>query len=182
MFKNSRCSNPDPRVEILKHIAYGNQGAIYLFKSRPWIIFNEDTIILFMENGRKSFSLWFDIGLNMLIHIFKSSGLSNPDPRVEILKLIAYESQGAIYLFKPRPWNLEVENIIMESGRITLQKKQYIEETHNIYNVDKTRTYNIKNNRSTGGHYYTKQQHITNRITINISKDIMHNNEHVLNS
>ena len=30
--------------------------------------------------------------------------------------------------------------------------KQYNEETHNIYNIDKTKTYHIKNNRYTDEH------------------------------
>ena len=40
--------------------------------------------------------------------------------------------------------------------RITEQ--QYNEETHDIYNVYKTKTYNIKDNRYTGGHYYNKHK------------------------
>ena len=39
---------------------------------------------------------------------------------------------------------------------ITL-KKQYIEETNNIYNVGKSKSYNIKNNRYTDEHYYNKK-------------------------
>ena len=35
IFKTSRLSNQDPRVEILKHIAYGNQGAIHFCKHDP---------------------------------------------------------------------------------------------------------------------------------------------------
>ena len=34
-----------------------------------------------------------------------------------------------------------------------IPKQQYNEETHNIYIIDKTNTYNIKHNRYTGGHY-----------------------------
>ena len=40
-----------------------------------------------------------------------------------------------------------------------MTKKRYNEETHNIYNADKTKTYNIKNNRYTDEHYYNKPQH-----------------------
>ena len=35
-------------------------------------------------------------------------------------------------------------------------KQQYNEEAHNIYNTDKTKSYNIKNNRYTDEHYYNK--------------------------
>ena len=51
--------------------------------------------------------------------------------------------------------------------RIT--EKQY-EETPNIYNTDKTKTYNIKSNRYTDKHYYNKAQHANHNITNNISK------------
>ena len=36
--------------------------------------------------------------------------------------------------------------------RIT--KTQYNEETHNIYNIDKSKTFNIKNNRFLNGQYF----------------------------
>ena len=42
----------------------------------------------------KSFILLFNFGLKLLRNVFKISRLSNPDPRVEILKHIAYENQG----------------------------------------------------------------------------------------
>ena len=48
-------------------------------------------------------------------------------------------------------------------------KKQYNEETHNIYNIDKTTTYNIENNRYTDEHYYNKTQDVNNNIANNIS-------------
>ena len=37
-----------------------------------------------------------------------------------------------------------------------ITKKQYNEEAHNIYNVDQTKTYHIKNNRYTDEQYYNK--------------------------
>ena len=49
-------------------------------------------------------------------------------------------------------------------------KKQYNEETHNIYNTDNTITYNIKNNGYTGEHYHNKQQTSNNNITNSVSK------------
>ena len=51
--------------------------------------------------------------------------------------------------------------------RIT--KQQYNEETHNIYNTDKTKTYNIKHNRSIDEHDYNKTQNVNNNITNNMS-------------
>ena len=51
-----------------------------------------------------------------------------------------------------------------------ITKKQYNEETHNIYNIDKTKTCDIKNNMYTDAHYYNKTQNIHNNITKNISK------------
>ena len=44
-------------------------------------------------------------------------------------------------------------------------KKQYIDEANNIYNVDKSKSYNIKNNRYTDEHCYNKKQFITNNLT-----------------
>ena len=56
-----------------------------------------------------------------------------------------------------------------------ITKKQYNEETHNIYKTDKTKTYNIKDNRYTGEHYYNKTQHINNNgNTNNISQETLH--------
>ena len=52
----------------------------------------------------------------------------------------------------------------------TLQKKQYIEETNDIYNVDKSKSYNIKHNRYTDEHCYIKAQFITNNLTNYITK------------
>ena len=47
-------------------------------------------------------------------------------------------------------------------------------ETQIIYNVDKTKTYDIKHNRYTDEHYYNKTQHINNNITNNISKQTLY--------
>ena len=53
---------------------------------------------------------------------------------------------------------------------ITLSKKQYNEETHNIYNIDKAKTYHTKENRYTDEHYYNKAQTINNNVTNNTRK------------
>ena len=37
-----------------------------------------------------------------------------------------------------------------------ITKKHYNEETHNTYNIDKSKSYNINNNRYTDEHYYNK--------------------------
>ena len=39
-----------------------------------------------------------------------------------------------------------------------ITKKQYNEETNNIYNRDKSKTFNIKNNRSLNEQYFHKNQ------------------------
>ena len=39
-----------------------------------------------------------------------------------------------------------------------ITKTQYNEETHNINNIYKTKTYHIKNDRFTDGRYYIKNQ------------------------
>ena len=39
-----------------------------------------------------------------------------------------------------------------------ITKKQYNEETNNIYNIDKSKTLNIKNNRFLIGQYFDKKQ------------------------
>ena len=62
-----------------------------------------------------------------------------------------------------------------------ITKKQYNEETHNIYNTDKTKTYHIENYRYADEHYYNEKQNGNNNITNNMSKkNITSNNEHVL--
>jgi hypothetical protein len=62
-----------------------------------------------------------------------------------------------------------------------ITKKQYNEETHNIYNIDKSKTFNIKNNRFLNEQYFNKKQYINNSITNNITKkNIINNNDNVL--
>ena len=39
-----------------------------------------------------------------------------------------------------------------------ITKKQYTEETNNIYNIDKSKTFNIKNNRFRNKQYFHKKQ------------------------
>ena len=51
----------------------------------------------------------------------------------------------------------------------TLLTKQYNEDIHKIYNIDKSKSYNIKNHRYTGDHYY-KKQFITNNLTNYVTK------------
>ena len=47
----------------------------------------------------------------------------------------------------------------------TLLKKQYNEYIHNIHNIGKSKSYNIKIHRYTDDHYYNKKQFITNNLT-----------------
>ena len=51
-----------------------------------------------------------------------------------------------------------------------IAKKQYNEEIHNIYNVDKSKTFNTKNNRSLTEQYFNKQHNVNNNITNNITQ------------
>ena len=61
-------------------------------------------------------------------------------------------------------------------------KKQYDEETNNIYNIDKSKTFNIKSNRFLNKQYFHKKQNINNSIINYITKrDIINNNGDVLN-
>ena len=63
-----------------------------------------------------------------------------------------------------------------------ITKKQYNEDIHNIYNIDKSKSYNIKNHRYTDDHYYNKKQFINNSIINNITKNnTINNTEHILN-
>ena len=62
-----------------------------------------------------------------------------------------------------------------------ITKKQYSEETNNIYNIDRSRTFNIKNNRL-NEQYFLKKQNINNSIMNNITKkNIINTNGNVLN-
>ena len=61
-----------------------------------------------------------------------------------------------------------------------ITEKQYNGEAQHIYNIDNTKTYNIKNNRHTDEHYYNKTRNVNNNVTNNIGKHITSNSEHVL--
>ena len=70
--------------------------------------------------------------------------------------------------------------------RYHINKKQYNEDIQNIYYIDKSKSYNIKNHIYiyiyTDDHYYIKKQFINNSIINNIiKKNIINSNEHVLN-
>ena len=63
-----------------------------------------------------------------------------------------------------------------------ITKKQYNEETNNIYSIDKNKTFNIKDNRFLNEQYFHEKQNINNSIINNITKkNITNNNENVLN-
>ena len=63
-----------------------------------------------------------------------------------------------------------------------ITKKQYNEDTHNIYNIGKSKSYNTKNHRYTDDHYYNKKQLITNSLTNYITKrNSINNTENTLN-
>ena len=62
-----------------------------------------------------------------------------------------------------------------------IAKKQYNEEAHNIYNIDKSKIFNIKKHRYTGDHYYNKKQFMNKNIINNITKNTINNTEHILN-
>ena len=65
---------------------------------------------------------------------------------------------------------------------ITITKKQYNEEENNIYNIDKSKTFNIKSNRFLNEQYFHTKQNINNSIINNITKkNIINNTENVLN-
>ena len=64
-----------------------------------------------------------------------------------------------------------------------ITKKQYNEEKHNIYHIDKSNTFNIKNNRSLTEQYCNKKQHVNNSTTNNITKkNTIHNTENITNA
>ena len=63
-----------------------------------------------------------------------------------------------------------------------ITKKQYNEDIQNIYNIDKSKSYNIKNNMFLNEQYFHKKQNINNSIINNITKkNIINNNDNVLN-
>ena len=65
----------------------------------------------------------------------------------------------------------------------TLLKKQYNEETNNIYNIDKSKTFYIKNYRFLNEQCFHKKQNINNSIINHTAKKhITNNNENVLNA
>ena len=63
-----------------------------------------------------------------------------------------------------------------------ITKKQSNEDIQNIRNIDKSKSYNIKNHRYTDDHYYNKKLFINNSIINNITKkNIINKSEKVLN-
>jgi len=63
-----------------------------------------------------------------------------------------------------------------------ITKKQYNEDIQNIYNIDKSKSYNIKNNMFLNEQYFHKKQNINNSTINNIiKKNIINNNGNVLN-
>ena len=63
-----------------------------------------------------------------------------------------------------------------------ITKKQYNEDIHNIYNIDKSKTFNIKNHEFLTEQYLHKKQYITNNIMNNITKrNTINNYENILN-
>ena len=74
------------------------------------------------------------------------------------------------------------EEPVVNEHHYRITKKQYNEETNNIYNIDKSKTFNIKNNRFLNEQYYHKKQYIHNSIVNNITKkNTINNNDNVLN-
>ena len=53
-----------------------------------------------------------------------------------------------------------------------ITKKQNIEDIHNIYNIDKSKSYKINNHKFNDTHYYNKKQYIAQHLTNYISKKI----------
>ena len=63
-----------------------------------------------------------------------------------------------------------------------ITKKQYSEETNNIYTIDKSNTFNIKNNRFLNEQYFHQKRNINNSIIDNITKkNTINNTENTLN-
>ena len=64
-----------------------------------------------------------------------------------------------------------------------ITKKQYNEETNNIYNIDKSKTFNIKNNIFLTEQYFNTKQNINNNIINNntTKKNTINNTENILN-
>ena len=64
---------------------------------------------------------------------------------------------------------------------ITTLLKNNNEEAHNIYNIDKSKSYNIKNHRYTEDHDFLKKETITNNLTNYITKrNSINNTENIL--
>ena len=62
------------------------------------------------------------------------------------------------------------DNPLINEHHYHITKKQYSTDIHNIYNVDKSKSYNIKNNIYTDEHYYNKTQYINNSMVNKITK------------
>ena len=58
-----------------------------------------------------------------------------------------------------------------------ITKKQYNEDIHDIYNIDKSKSYKLNKHNFNDTHYYNKNQFITNHLT-----NYMANNNRITNT
>ena len=83
---------------------------------------------------------------NTTIQMYQLTGIINDEQVGGIESLLNYMNE---HLFSK-------DDPAINEHHYHITKIQYNEETHNIYNTDKTKTYNIKENRYTDEHYYNK--------------------------
>ena len=133
---------------------------------------------IFIPTSNISIAEPYDVQIDELgdsiIQIYQFTGTIN-DTRVAGLEsLLNYINEN--FFSKDEP--------AVNEHHYHITRKQYNQDftTHNLYKVDKRKTYNIKNHRYNDNHHYNKKQYITNNITNNISKqNNIVNSENILN-
>ena len=131
---------------------------------------------IFIPKSDISTALPYDVIIdelgNNVISMYKFIGAIN-DTKVGLESLLNYMNEN--FFSKDDP--------AINEHHYHITKKQYKEETDNIYNIDKSKTFNIKNNRFSNEQDFHKRQNINNSIINNLTKkDTINNNENVLNA
>ena len=131
---------------------------------------------LFIHNDNISIAEPYDVQIdetgNNFITMYQFTGDINDTKVAGLESLLNYMNEN--FFSKDEP--------AVNEHYYHITKKQYNEETHNIYNIDKSKSYNIKHHRYTDEHYYHKKQFINNSIINNITKkNTINNTENILN-
>ena len=132
--------------------------------------------IFYINNSDISIALPYDVVIDELsnndITMYQFIGDINDEKVAGLESLLNYMNEN--FFTKDDP--------AINEHHYHITKKQYNEKTNNIYNLDKSKAFNIKINRFFNEQYLYKKQNIDNNTINNITKkNITNNNGNVLN-